>query len=312
MVLVEAMIFIAAMVVLIKASQVVIDSSIKISDYTGISQMAIGFILVAIAVSIPDFTVSVIASSEGRVPLAIGDVLGSSVANLCLVLGIATLMRKVTVGRKHTLDSSEVLLMISVIPAVILSRGLVGMFEGALLLLVFALYSFFVFKKRFRIRMKDGLNPREWKKAVALLVVALAAVIISSGFVVSSSAEIAMILGIPEAVIGMTLLAFGTTLPELAIDFTAIRKGNVALAVGDVLGSTVVNLTLILGAVLLISPSVVQFSIYTLPIAFIMVANAFLFYSMVKHGTIGQRHGLVFILLYILFLILIGTSTNIY
>ncbi|MBI4176642.1 MAG: sodium:calcium antiporter [Candidatus Aenigmarchaeota archaeon] len=312
MVLLDIAIFVIAMVFLVKASQVVIDSTIKISDFSGISQMALGFIIIAIAVSIPDFSVSAIAAAGGKVPLAIGDVLGSSVANICLVLGIATLMRKVTVERKHTLDSSEVLLMIGVIPAVVLSRGVAGVFEGVLLLAVFALYCYFVFRHRFKVRMKDGITRGEWRRAIVLLAVSLAVVLVSASFVVSSGAGIAAMLGISEAVIGLTLIAFGTTLPELVIDFTAIRRGNVALAVGDILGSTVVNLTLILGAVLVISPSVIQFSAYTLPIAFIIVANAFLFYSMVKHETIGQKHGLVFLLLYVLFIMLMVTSTGSY
>src|SRR4030042_5694119 len=118
----------------------------------------------------------------------------------------------------------------------------------------------------------------------------------------------AQFVGISEALIGMPLVSFGTTVPELALDFTAIRKGRFALAIGDILGSTVINLTLILGVSLMISPANIDISVYTIPLAFIVVANSFLFYSLVKRGGIGQREGMIFILMYVLFFMLTVTS----
>jgi cation:H+ antiporter len=100
-------------------------------------------------------------------------------------------------------------------------------------------------------------------------------------------------------------------LPELALDFTAIRRGQFALAIGDIIGSTMINLTLILGLSLMISPSNIDSTMYTIPLAFIIIANSFLFYSLVKHGGISQKQGLVFILMYILFIMLAITSKSI-
>ncbi len=302
-------IFIIALLVLIKSSKWVIDSSITISEYTGISQLAIGFILIAFSVSAPDLTVSVLATLQGMTPMAIGDILGSSIANICLVLGVVTLMKKIRVERIHTLESSELLLIISIIPAVILSKGIVGPFEGVILLIVFVLYCFFVFKDKFTLNIKDGVTRYQWRNSIIYFIIGIVMVIISAHFVVSSAAEIANFLGISQAVIGLTLISFGTTLPELALDFTAIRKGQTALAVGDILGSTVVNLTLILGTVLVMSPiGGLMLVSYTIPLAFIIIANTFLFYSLVKREGIGHREGLIFIILYIVFILVMLTS----
>ena len=309
MIVVAIAIFAVALLVLIKASKWVIDSSITISEYTGISQLAIGFILVAFSVSAPDLTVSVLATLAGMAPMAIGDALGSSIANICLVLGVVTLARRVKVERIHTLESAELLLLISIIPAIILSRGIVGPIEGVILLVVFVLYCFFVFKDKFTLCIKDGITRKEWRSALFFFFLGVALVIASANFVVTSAAEIATFAGISEAVIGLTLISFGTTLPELALDFTAIRKGQCALAVGDILGSTVVNLTLILGTILLMSPAggLVLVS-YTIPLAFIIIANSFLFYSLVKHESINHKEGIIFILLYVIFLLVMITT----
>jgi cation:H+ antiporter len=302
-------VFIIALLVLIKASKWVIDSSITISEYTGISQLAIGFILIAFSVSAPDLTVSVLATLQGMTPMAIGDILGSSIANICLVLGVVTLMKRIRVERIHTLESSELLLIISIIPAVILSKGIVGPFEGVILLIVFVLYCFFVFKDKFTLNIKDGVTRCEWRNSIVYFIIGIILVITSAHFVVSSAAEIADFLGISQAVIGLTLISFGTTLPELALDFTAIRKGQCALAVGDILGSTVINLTLILGTVLVMSPIGGLFLVsYTIPLAFIIIANTFLFYSLVKREGISHREGLIFIILYIVFILVMLTS----
>ncbi|MEM7816202.1 MAG: hypothetical protein QXN71_03720, partial [Candidatus Aenigmatarchaeota archaeon] len=145
--IIELVIFFGALVILAKASKIVIDSSLIITEYTGLSQLSIGFIIIALAVSMPDFMVVTTASLTGKSALAIGDALGSSIANICLVLGIATLVKRVDVERKHMLDSAELLLLISVVPALLLSKGLVGFYEGVTLLMVFVFYCFFVMKE---------------------------------------------------------------------------------------------------------------------------------------------------------------------
>jgi cation:H+ antiporter len=306
--IVEIVIFFAALVILAKSAKMVIDSSLVITEYTGLSQLSIGFIIIALAVAAPDFMVVVTASLAGKSSLAIGDALGSSVANICLVLGIATLVRRVDVERKHMLDSTELLLLISIVPALILSQEFVGLFEGVVLIIIFFLYVLFTFKTKFTLNMKDGIAKRQWHGAFVLFFAGLFATIVSAQFVVSSASEIARLVGISEALIGMTLVAFGTTLPELAVDFTAIRKGQFSLAIGDILGSTVINLTLILGLSLAISPASIVSSLYTIPLAFIIAANSFLFYSLVKRGGIGHKEGMIFVLMYVLFLMLIITS----
>ncbi len=297
------LVFCISLAVLILSSRVVINNSIKLSEHYGISQLAIGFILVAITVSMPDLVVSVISAGTGSPELGIGDALGSTVANICLVLGIATLIRRIDVERRHVLDSAELLLLIGAVPMIFLILGTLGRGEGLVLLLLFLIYCFFTMKERFTLHLRDGIPRRERGKVVLMFFLSLAIVVLSSYFVVGSGKEIALAIGFSEAVIGLTLVSFGTTLPELAVDFAAIRRGQIALAIGDILGSSVVNLTLVLGSVLVINPIRISLSAFTVGICFVVIANTFLVYSLVKHEGIGKRQGIIFILLYIVFLI---------
>lgn len=308
--LLELVIFIVALAVLIKSSQLVIDKAILLSEFLGVSQLSVGFILIAIMVSLPDFSVSVLASLSNNTLLAVGDALGSTVANLCLVLGVVTLVRRINVERKHTLDSAELLLLISSLPLIVLLIGSLGFFEGVILLFLFFFYCFFVFKEHFRLNIKDGLKKYDIGKVALVFLLSLLVVVFSAKFVVSSATQIARLIGISEAIIGLTLVSFGTTLPELFVDFTAVRRGQIALAIGDILGSSVVNLTLVLGAALVINPIRINLNVFTMAIAFIVIAVSFLSYSLVKHEGIGRRQGLVFLLLYFVFLFATFVSTK--
>ncbi|MBU1120806.1 MAG: hypothetical protein ABIE23_02625 [archaeon] len=302
--LIETIIFIVGFIFLFKGSQIVIDSSIKISEYLGISRLAVGFIIVAMATSIPDFMVAVNASLIGETPMAIGDALGSSIANITLVLGIAALIRNLNVKREQTIASAELLFLISLVPLIILSRGTVTQIEGMLLLLFFAFYCFFILKKKFTMNITGKISKKESKKAFFFFVIGISIVILSAHFVVSSGASIASSIGISSALIGMTVIAFGTTLPELAIDLAAIRKGHTALAVGDILGSCVINLTLVMGTAIIINPIGAAFEQFSTAIIILVVVNSLLTYALLKHEGITKTLGIVFILIYILFLLI--------
>ncbi len=301
--IVSLLVFFVSLLFLVLGSRLVINNSIKLSEYYGISQLSVGFIFIALTVSLPDLLVSVIASATGNPALGIGDALGSTVANICLVLGMATLIRRINVERKHVLDSTELLLLIGAVPAIFLALGALGRVEGLVLLVLFVIYCFFIMKERFSLQLKEGVSKSQLGQIVFWFFFSLLLVVISSKFVVSSAEQIATGLGLSIAVLGLTLVSFGTTLPELVIDFTAIRRGQTALAIGDVLGSSVVNLTLVLGSVLVINPVRTDLAVFTIAISFVILSNTFLFYSLVKHGGIGKKQGIVFILMYVLFLL---------
>jgi cation:H+ antiporter len=296
------LVFLVSLGVLALGSKWVISASIKIAEYFRVAELALGYLLIAMATSFSDLIVSTTASAEGVGGIALGDVLGSSIANICLVLGIAALIGTIHFKREQTLESAELLLMITIIPLVLLSREAIGIREGIILVLVFVIYAFFVIKEKFTLGLKDGVKREEWVHAVVMFVIGIAITIPSAHFIIRSGVDIAKMAGVSEALIGMTIIAFGTTLPELAIDFTAIRKGHSALAVGDIFGSCVINLTLVLGLSSIINPLHNGRILFTTAITFLVGIVIFLWYILMKHERITKVHGLIFLLAYILFI----------
>lgn len=298
-------VFAISLFVLSKSSIWVINSTIKLSEYLGISGLAAGYIFIAFGTSMPDFMVSLQAALAGKSSIAMGDVLGSSIANVCLVLGITALMKPLYIRREHTLESAELLLIASIIPLLLLYLGGAGFYTGLFLLLVFLLYVFLVLKRRFSMDLPAGRpHHNDLLKELGLLLGGLVALIISGHFVIDSTVWLAGQAGVPEALIGMTLIAFGTTLPELAVDFVAIRRGHAALALGDILGSSVINLTLVLGSALVISPVNNSLAFYATALVFLIAVNFFLWYMLMRHEGVSKQMGAVLVVGYFLFLML--------
>ena len=296
--------FLASLGILAVASRFVISSCIRIAEYFKISELAVGYLMIAMATSVPDFMVSTTASYKGVSGMALGDALGSSIANICLVLGIAAVMRTIRVKREQALEGAELLLLVSIIPLILLTRNVIGAIEGAVLLVIFLFYALFAVKEKFTLGLKEGVKHSEWMRQMAIFIVSIGVTLYSAQFIVGSGVEIASMLGVDAALIGMTMVAFGTTLPELAIDFTAIRKGHFSLAIGDILGSCVVNLTLVLGASALINPLTDGAMFIQISIAFLVGAVVFLWYILMKHEGIKKEHGLIFLIAYILFIMI--------
>lgn len=301
--------FVVAIGLLVFSSHSVINSSIKISEHFGVSELAVGYLLIAFSTSFPDFMVSINAAAMGDPGIVLGDVLGSTIANICLVLGAAALIRRIRVQREHMLESAEILLVVSILPLILLSRGVLTKVDGLVLLGIFVLYCIFVLKERFTLRIKARVPHREWIKAIIVFSIGMAIVIVSARYVISLGSAMARVIGVPDILIGFTLIAFGTTLPELVVDFAAIRRGHAALAVGDVLGSCITNLTLVLGSSALITDLANDFQMLMVGVSFLVGTNIFLWYLLVKHEGISRTHGLILILIYIVFL-MVATFTS--
>ncbi|MBM3282362.1 MAG: sodium:calcium antiporter [Candidatus Diapherotrites archaeon] len=300
----EYIIFGAALFVLVQTSRWTIDSSIRLSDHFGISKLAFGFVVVAVFVSLPDLMVGTISALAGKPALGVGGALGSTVANICLVIGVATAFRKVKITRKHVLDSAEMLLLISLIPLTLLVNTTAHTGEGLILLSVFLFYVFFVMKEKLPAPKDEIVRQKDVGKISVTFAIGMMGVLISSHYLVDAAIKIAMQLHIDEGIIGLTLVSFGTTLPELIINFTAVRRGEVSLAIGEILGSSVMNLTLVLGSVFAFSKDAIAFSPFILPVVFIVMANSMLVYYFIKHGGVGRVQGIIFLSMYVLFLFL--------
>ena len=244
--LVSLLVLLASLSVLAKLSQYIIESAIVLSKYFRIGEAAFGFLLISVSTSLPEFLIAVLSSSSGQGSLSVGNVLGANIVNLTLVLGLGALVRPIIVKREDTLEISRILLIISIIPMVLIYTGNLDKFGGLLLLLAFFAYVYHISKRRLTVVAGDGFSRRQASRSFLIFTASIMGVLVAASFVVNSALSISEMTGIARTFLGATIVALGTTIPELTVTLQAVRKGHYSLALGNAIGSPLTNLTLVL------------------------------------------------------------------
>jgi cation:H+ antiporter len=256
--------------------------------------------------SVPEIFVAAFSVFHSRPGFSVGDILGSNVFNIGIVVGIlATIGSLKKCSTELLTDLVDILFLSSLIPIVLVMFGAASSLVGLVLLGIFAFSIYQMTKKRKQsITIKDAETKAEKpnKKIVILkIVVGVALVIVAAELIIVSATNIADLLGIPSILIGAKIIAIGTSVPELALDFTAVRRGRVTLAVGDAIGSNLTNITLVLGIVLLASPpGAVNLSILAEILPFVLITTLILWRYLSKGG-VSQIGGIALIITYIVF-----------
>jgi cation:H+ antiporter len=311
----NAVILIASLLVLDRASDLTITHSVNVASVTGFGKTTIGFILVAFSTSLPELLVAIFAVIQPEnVGVSIGNVLGSNIANICLILGICFVLMALRCPNRicflPTMAKEEMgslhfgLLVASVIPLVLLYVGYASQFMGIILLVVFVFYLYQLSKIR---NVKEegtlGTERQKLRKYASLAVLGAVGVVICAYFIVESASFVAVSIGIPKVVIGATVIAFGTSVPELATSVDAVRKGHLDLALGNIVGSCFINITCVLGVTLLVSPLRINMSAFSDLAIISLITNVLLWYFL-SSEKIGWREGAVLLFIYSLFLVI--------
>ncbi|MFH0862389.1 MAG: calcium/sodium antiporter [Candidatus Altiarchaeota archaeon] len=312
MVFVELFTLVIFTVILARSSSVVVDNAITLATHFGVSQLAIGILLVAVSTSLPELSVSVSSSVAKEGAIAAGNVFGSNIANILLILGIGAYSFGFRVDRESLKDIALILLLTTIISVYIIIHSqmwgnALGFLEGLVLLIIAILYASHMLHHKSRGAFDEGphVSRRIAFRSFLLFFAGIVAVIISSSLVVDSAVKLANLLGLSKSFIGATLIAVGTSLPELTVDLQAIRKRHYSLALGDAIGSNMVNITLVLGAAALISPITVNLQIFNAALLFAVVANMLFFYIAVVKRQFDRRSGMIMLATYAFYLILI-------
>lgn len=255
---------IAGLVLLVLAGNAIVDGGSNIARYMKVSEMLVGLTIVALGTSAPELVVNVMSSLDGHSELAMGNVLGSNNFNLFVVLGISGVVSPLIVVRKMVLRDIPMsflftLLLLLVGNDFFLNNEIqtyIGRIDAAIFLGCLGVYMFFLFgdAKKEKSSMEIAKPEMKLWKAIIYLIGGLAGLIIGGKFVEQGSVEIATALGVSEKIIGLTVVAAGTSLPELVTSIVACHKGNVGMAIGNIIGSNIMNILLILGIGCLISP----------------------------------------------------------
>ncbi len=250
----ELFLFILGLLLLNKGSDVFIESAKSIATRIKISTFIMGFFMVAFATSIPEIASTAYASYRNADGIAIGNILGSNVTNIALIFAIAILFREVRTTKKEKRSALEHLLITIISALAIISGNVISRLEGLILILMFLLYFYIEMKRERRKNRMELCNLNKTKLYFLTFFLGAAVVIFGSMLLVSSAVSIASILGVPQSIIGLTAVALGTSLPELATALTAMRKSYYEMAVGELIGSNVTNILFAIGLASIISP----------------------------------------------------------
>ncbi len=300
---------IGACIVLIISAELLVKSLTKVAFYFGLSEFVVGFMIVALATSIPEFFVGITSALEGNPKLSVCNVIGANIIDLTLVIGIVTILRRgIKVETKAVRTDVLYMFIIAALPLILMMDQRICRFDGFILLIAFFLYILRLFKqeKRFRETV-DHISRREFVKNTIFTCVSIISLLLSADFLVKYASSLAIDLSVPPILIGLLLISLGTTLPELTFEAKAILMRHRYMALGDLIGSVVTNTTLVLGVVALISEHPIEpnFLLF-LTSSFFMIVVAFLFTTFVeceKH--ILWQEGVALILLYVLFVIVL-------
>lgn len=308
----ETWIFLAASIlILYKCSNAVVDKAVTLARFFGISQLAIGFLLISISTSLPELAIAVSSSVAHEGGIMLGNVFGSNIADILLVLGIGAFLFGIRINSSQRKDVGVVIILTTAISVYVLFTAVVsnphlGRLEGAILLLAFAAYSYYVITRRKAEDMDGIAMPSKHESMMAFMwfFAAVIGVVLSAGLAVDSVVMLSNELGIAKSFIGATVVAIGTSLPELSIDLAALKKRRYGLAIGDAIGSTITNLTLVLGAGAVIYPVALKTHVYIATFAFAIIANILL-YHFAQDRKISKKEGAAMLAAYALFIIVI-------
>lgn len=234
------------------------EGAVAVAERLRIPQIVIGLTVVAMGTSMPEFTVSLVAALKGTPDLAVGNVIGSNIFNVFAIVGIAAMIAPMTILSLTVKRDLPFALVAALLLVVFGLDGNIGRLDAAALFLLFVIYMIITVRQaRAEAKSEDNPAPATQKNlmlSIFWLLIGLTALVLGSNQFVDGASAVAQSLGVSEAVIGLTIVAMGTSLPELATSVVAARKGNSGIAIGNVIGSNVFNILFILGATGVISP----------------------------------------------------------
>lgn len=304
----DVVMILAGIAMLFYGADWLVEGAAKLATSFGIPALVVGLTLVAFGTSVPELLVSMIAASQGSSDIALGNVVGSNIANIGLVLGSTVLLFPIAVNRRVIRQEMPIMLGFSVLTFVLALNGSLSRLDGFLLFTGLIIFNFIVVRKALRgeevevEELDDFLDEEEVNRLreVGRVVVGVLVLVVGARLLVLGATSLARQAGISELVIGITLVAFGTSLPELATSMVSAFRGDVDISVGNIVGSNIYNLLAVLGLTSLVRPITVapQVVRFELPI---MLAFSFILWPLLLGKTLGRWQGALLFVGYLVF-----------
>jgi len=298
MILVQILLLVIGFTMLVKGADWFVDGSAGIAKKMGIPQLVIGLTIVALGTSAPEAAVSINASIKGNAGISIGNVVGSNLLNILVILGISAVLATMAIQKSTLKYEIPYMIFVSVVLILFgMSGESVTRLEGLILWALFLLYLGYLFKLAKQGTDEDSTEDRPgWKLCISMI---LGGVIVvwGSDIAVDSATAIAQMIGFSERFIGLTIVALGTSLPELVTSVVAARKGNADIAIGNIVGSNIFNILFVIGTTAVIAPVMYE-SVFLFDGIIVVLAGVLLWVSVLKTRSLRRPWGIVYLVCY--------------
>ncbi len=280
----QALLLILGIVVVLKSADWLTNGAVGLATKLGISQIVIGLTIVAIGTSMPEFFVSIVSAIKGTPDLAVGNIVGSNIFNVLLIVGVAAIVAPITIQRATVKRDIPIAIIASVMLTIMMMDDIMSRLDALILFIAFIAFIWITLRDSKNVSPESNSSKETIgaKKSVFLIVIGLVGLVLGSNVFVDNASSLAHAWGISDAVIGLTIVAGGTSLPELATSAVAAKKGDSGIAIGNVLGSNVFNILMILGLTGLISPMHIQNITYVDMAVMVMSMTLFWLFSFTK------------------------------
>ena len=274
----------------------------SIARIFGVSPIVVGLTIVAFGTSLPELVVSLVAAMSGKEAIAIGNVIGSNIANVGLIVGLTCSLFNVSIGGKGFLRDLNIMISVSIIFIIILFDGQVQRWEGMFLfsgIIAYTVYTFFTGKKQ-DADYSEELSPIG--RNIGFLSIGILGLYFGSNLFVEGAISLARSLGVTEIVIGMTIVAYGTSLPELATSIVAALKKEGDISLGNIIGSNLFNMMGVVGPVAIISPLKANSSLLLFELPVMVIFSLALYPIIMKSNIVSRKYAAMLLLGYISFI----------
>lgn len=292
--LMELVLLVAGFVMLIKGADIFVEGAAGIAAKFGIPQLVIGLTIVAMGTSAPEAAVSIAAACKGNADITIGNVVGSNIINILVILGVTAVIVAVAVQTSTVRYEIPFVILVSVVLLFMGALdGKIGRIDGVILWLLFLVYLIYLFvMTKHRKEEEEAQTDAPVWKMMLFVVLGAALIVIGADVSVDAATEIARVIGLSERFIGLTIVALGTSLPELCTSVVAARKGKADLAIGNIVGSDIFNILFVVGTTALIVP--VPFNpAFVIDSAVAIGAAVLLWICVVKNKKLVRSAGIV-------------------
>ena len=285
-------------ILLLKGADWFVDGASSIASRFGIPQLIIGLTIVAMGTSLPEAFVSITAALKSNAAITIGNVVGSNILNVGIILGITALIRPLHIQNSTIKYEMPFMILVTLVLILLGINTTISRLDGMIMWLFFLGYLYYIFKMS-----KNQMEETEIKKTNPLFIpLGLVCLMVGSNFAVDAATNIAISLGVSQRFIGLTIVALGTSLPELVTSVTAARKGNADIAIGNIIGSNIFNILFVVGSSALITP--VPFESHFIIDSFVAILIGLVLYLCTKKTRVlDKKTGILLLVTYSIYFI---------